>query len=126
MATLPCHQADGLGSLGAGLPWVAPAGVRGRAPPVAREECLVVREEYLVSAEWPVVSWTADDRAGTGGVFLAEGYVDDVDGDRDGIPDRGAVGVADVDPAAGRDHDPVELAVGRRVVHGRAAAQDVD
>ena len=59
-------------------------------------------------------------------MLLAEGYVDDVDGDGDGIPGWGAVGVADVDLAAGGDHDPVELAVGRRVVHGRAAAQDVD
>jgi hypothetical protein len=41
-------------------------------------------------------------------------------------PDEGAVGVADIDLAAGRDHDPVALAVLRRVVHRKAAAQDVD
>src|SRR5580692_8818052 len=57
---------------------------------------------------------------------LAEGGVGDIDGDGDGIPDGRAVGVADVDPATGGDHDPVEFAVGRRVVYGRAAAQDVD
>ena len=38
---------------------------------------------------------------------LAESDVGDVDGDRDRVQDRGAVGVPDVDPAAGRDHERV-------------------
>ncbi len=46
----------------------------------------------------------------------AAGDVGDVDGDRGRVQDRGPVGVADVDPAAGQDHDLVELAVLRRVV----------
>src|SRR5580658_7525104 len=57
---------------------------------------------------------------------LAEGDVGDIDSDGDGIPDGRAVGVTDVDPATGGNHDPVELAVGRWVVDGGAAAQEVD
>ncbi len=56
----------------------------------------------------------------------AEGEVADVDGDRERAAVGGAIGVADIDPAAGRDHDPVEPAVLRRVVHGGPAAEDVD
>ena len=57
---------------------------------------------------------------------LAEGDVGDNDSEGDGIPNGRAVGVTDVDAVMGGDHDPVELAVGRRVVHRRAADQDID
>src|SRR5271165_7313830 len=87
---------------------------RGLTPPSVR----IKRISIMPNGPWSYGSHK--------GLPLAEGDVGDVDGDGDGIPDWGAVGVADVDAAAGRDHDPVELAVGRRVVHGGSAAQDVD
>src|SRR5208282_6497242 len=87
---------------------------RGLTPPSVR----IKRISIMPNGPWSYGSHK--------GLPLAEGDVGDVDGDGDGIADRGAVGVADVDAAAGRVYDPVELAVGRWVVHGRSAAQDVD